>query len=172
MDKKEPDKVEKRIELDNKTTGRITRSQNVVSTGNLSQPSVTENEPGRMITRSQSSDKSEMLSKSMKTFDTTHDATMDVTVSLLNLNIDANKKYMFSPSRKKDDDITYGDFTPTISQRKRHGSKADTTDNVSKNNGQKKISTEDNKKQNDPGNDTDSHNLDAVEPVNSDNGAR
>ena len=115
VDKKEPNKVEKTTDLDNKTTHRITRSQNVVSTSDLSQPSVTENEPARMRTRSQSSDKSEMSSKSMKTSDSTHDATMDVTVSLLNLNIDANQKYMFSPLRKKDDDITYGDFTPTIS---------------------------------------------------------
>ena len=43
---------------------------------------------------------------------------------------------------------------------------------VSKNKRQKKKSTEDNKKQTDPGNDTDSHNLDEVEPINSDNGAR
>ena len=133
VDKKEPNKVEKTTDLDNKTTCRITRSQNVVSSGDLSQPSVTENEPARMRTRSQSSDKSEMSSKLMKTSDSTHDAIMDVTVSLLNLNIDANQKYMFSSSGKKDNDITYGDFTPTISQRKRHGSKADNTDDVSKN---------------------------------------
>ena len=172
VDKKETNKVEKRTELDNKTIGRITRSQNVISTGNLSQPLVTENEAGRMRTRSQSSDKSEMSSKSMKTFDTTHDATMDVTVSLLNLNIDANKKYMISPSGKMDDRNTHGVNTPTRSQRKRPDTKEDTTDDVSKNKRQKEKSTEDNKKQNDPGNDTDSHNLDEVEPVNSDNGAR
>ena len=118
VDKKEPTNVEKRTELDNKPTGRITRSQNVMSTGNLSQPSVTKNEAGRMRTRSQSSDKSENLSKASKNLDTTHDATMDVMVSLLNLNIDANKKYIISPLGKKDNKNTHGDNTPTISQRK------------------------------------------------------
>ena len=163
VDRKEPNKVEKATDLDNKTTCRITRSQNVVSTGD---------EPARMRTRSQSSDKSEMSSKSMKTADSTHDEIMDVTVSVLSLNIDANHKNMFSPLGKKDDDITYGDFTPTISQRKRRGSKADTTDDVSKNKREKKKSTEVNKNQNDPGDDTNRKKVDAVEPVNSDNRAR
>ena len=128
VDKKEPGKVEKRTKLENKTTGRMTRSHNVVGTGNLSQPAVTDNEPGRMRTRSQSSKKSEMSSKSSKNFDTTHDASMGVTVSLLNLNIDQNKKYIISPSVKKDNKNTHGDNTPTISQRKRRDSKEDTTD--------------------------------------------
>ena len=62
--------------------------------------------------------------------------------------------------------------TPTVSQRKRHESKEESTDDVSKNKRQKKKSSEDNKKQNDTRNDTDAHNLDRVELVNSDNGAR
>ena len=45
VDKKEQINVPKKTKLDNKPTCRITRSQNVVSTGDLSQPSVMENEP-------------------------------------------------------------------------------------------------------------------------------
>ena len=172
MDKKGTTNVDKKTDLNNKPTGRITRSQNVLGTDNLSQPSVTKNEPGRMRTRSQSSDKSENLSKSRKNLDTTHDATMDVTVSLLNMNIDENKKYIISPSGKKDNNNTHGDNTPTISKRKRRDSKEDTTDDVSKNKRQKKKSTEENKKQNHPKSDTDIHNLDEVKLVNSDNASK
>ena len=38
VDKKEPSNVEKKTELDNKPTGRITRSQNILGIGDLSQP--------------------------------------------------------------------------------------------------------------------------------------
>ena len=109
VDKKEPNNVETKTELDKKPTGRITRSQNILGTGDLSQPSVTENEPRRMRTRSQSSDKSENSQSASKNLDSTHDATMDVTVSLLNLNMDANTKYIIYPSDKKNDKKTYND---------------------------------------------------------------
>ena len=44
LDKKEAMNVPKNTELDNKPTPRITRSHKVTSTGNLSQPSLTEDE--------------------------------------------------------------------------------------------------------------------------------
>ena len=91
VDKKEPINVPKKTKLDNKPTRRITKSQNVASTGDLSQPSVMENEPLRMRTRSQSSDKSEKSLQASKNLDNSHDATLDVMVSLLNLNIDGQK---------------------------------------------------------------------------------
>ena len=94
LEKKEPMNVPKNTELDNKPTPRITRSHKVASTGNLSQPSLTENETQRMRTRSQSSDKSENSLKSSKNMDTSRDSTLDVTVSLLNMKIDPQTKYM------------------------------------------------------------------------------
>ena len=90
--------VPKNTELDNKPTPRITRSHKVASTGNLSQPSLTENEAQRMRTRSQSSDKSENSLKSSKNMDTSRDSTLDVMVSLLNMKIDPQTKYMVSPT--------------------------------------------------------------------------
>ena len=96
LDKKEPMNVPKNTELDNKPTPRITRSHKVASTGNLSQPSLMENEAQRMRTRSQS-DKSENSLKSSKNMDTSRDSTLDVTVSLLNMKIDPQTKYMVSP---------------------------------------------------------------------------
>ena len=98
LDKKEPMNVPKNTELDNKPTPRITRSLKVPSTGNLSQPSLMENEAQRMRTRSQSSDKSENSLKSSKNMDTSRDSTLYVTVSLLNMKIDPQTKYMVLPT--------------------------------------------------------------------------
>ena len=100
VEKKESINVPKKTELDNKPTHRITRSQNVVSIGDLSQPSVMENEPQRMRTRSQLSEKSENSLQASKNLDNSHDATLDVTVSLLNMNIDGQKKYIVSCLRE------------------------------------------------------------------------
>ena len=118
VDKKEPINVAKKTELDNKPTHRITRSQNIASTGDLSQPSVTENEPWRMRTRSQSSDKSENSLKASKNLDNSHDATLDVTVSLLNMNIDGKNKYIVLPMGKKDDKKTENATIPKVPPRK------------------------------------------------------
>ena len=112
VDKKEQINVPKKTELDNKPTRRITRSKNVASTGDLSQPSVMDNEPRRMRTRSQSSEKSENSLKGSKNLDNSHDATLDVTVSLLNMNIDGTKKHIFSPMGIKDDKKTENATTP------------------------------------------------------------
>ena len=106
VEKKEPINVPKKTELDNKPTCRITRSQNIASTGDLSQPSVMENEPWGMRTRSQSSDKSENSLQASKNLDNSHDATLDVMVSLLNLKIDGQKKYIVLPMGIKDDKKT------------------------------------------------------------------
>ena len=118
VEKKESINVPKKTELDNKPTCRITRSQNVVSTGDLSQPSVTENEPQRMRTRSQSSEKSENSLQASKNLDNSHDATLDVTVSLLNMNIDGQKKYIVSPTGIKDNKKTENGTTPKVPPRK------------------------------------------------------
>ena len=73
LEKKEPMNVPKNTKLENKPTPRITRSHKVATTGNLSQPSLMENETQRMRTRSQSSDKSENSLKSSKNMDTSRD---------------------------------------------------------------------------------------------------
>ena len=117
VEKKESINVPKKTKLDNKPTCRITRSQNVVSTGDLSQPSVMENEPRRMRTRSQSS-KSENSLQASKNLDNSHDATLDVMVSLLNMNIDGQKKYIVSPTGIKDDKKTENGTTPKVPPRK------------------------------------------------------
>ena len=114
LDKKEPMNVPKNTELDNKPTPRITRSYKVASTGNLSQPSLMENEAQRMRTRSQSSDKSENSLKSSKNMDTSHDSTLDVTVSLLNMKIDPQTKYMVLPTGQKEDEKGEYITTPKI----------------------------------------------------------
>ena len=118
VEKKESINVPKKTELDNKPTRRITRSQNVVSTGDLSQPSVMENEPQRMRTRSQSSEKSENSLQASKNLDNSHDATLNVTVSLLNMNIDGQKKYIVSPMGIKDNKKTENGTTPKVPPRK------------------------------------------------------
>ena len=87
-DKKEIMNVATKSEVDNRPTRRITRPHNIESTVDLSQPAVSESEPRRMRTRSQLSDHSEQSSKGNKNLDTSNDATSDVTVSLLNLQID------------------------------------------------------------------------------------
>ena len=92
----------------------MTRSHKVATTGNLSQPSLMENETQRMRTRSQSSDKSENSLKSSKNMDTSHDSTLDVTVSLLNMKIDAQTKYMVSPMGRKEDEKGEYITTPKI----------------------------------------------------------
>ena len=108
LEKKEPMNVPKNTELENKPTPIITRSCKVATTGNLSQPSLTENETQRMRTRSQSSDKSKNSLKSSKNMDTSCDSTLDVTVSLLNMKIDAQTKYM----DEKGEYITTPKITP------------------------------------------------------------
>ena len=71
-----------------------------------------------MRTRSQSSDKSENSLKASKNLDNSHDATLDVTVSLLNINIDGQKKYIVSPTGIKDDKKTENGTTPKVPPRK------------------------------------------------------
>ena len=88
-------------EVDNRPTRRITRSHNIENTVDLSQPAVSESEPHRMRTRSQSSDHSEQSSKGNKNLDTSNDATSDVTVSLLNLQIDKNTNMCYFSYWKK-----------------------------------------------------------------------
>ena len=132
MDKKEPINVPKNTELDNKPTARITRSHKVASTGNLSQPSLTENEAQRMRTRSQSSDKSENSLKSSKNMDTFHDSTLDVTVSLLNMKIDPQTKYMVSTMGRKEDEKGEYITTPKITPIKRHHSNDESNGDMSK----------------------------------------
>ena len=172
MEKKESINVPKKTELDNKPTRRITRSQNVVSTGDLSQPSVTENEPQRMRTRSQSSEKSENSLQASKNLDNSHDATLDVTVSLLNMNMDGQKKYIVSPMGIKDNKKTENGTTPKIPPRKRRDSNDDSNDDVSQKKNRKKKHSEDKKIETYTGNDTYKDNMDDVQPVNSDNDAK
>ena len=114
LDKKEPINVPKNTKLDNKPTARITRSHKVASTGHLSQPLLMENEAQRMRTRSQSSDKSENSLKSSKNMDTSRDSTLDVTVSLLNMKIDPQTKYMVSTMGRKEDEKGEYITTPKI----------------------------------------------------------
>ena len=111
LEKKQPINVPKNTELDNKPTPIITRSHKVATTGNLSQPSLTENETQWMRTRSQSSDKSENSLKSSKNLDNSRDSTLEVTVSLLNMKIDSQTKYMVSPTGRKKDEK--GEYTTT-----------------------------------------------------------
>ena len=59
VNKKEQLNVGNNTKFDKKPKHIITRSKNVETTSDLSQPSVTDNEPRRMRTRSQSSEKSE-----------------------------------------------------------------------------------------------------------------
>ena len=113
-DKKEIMNVGTKREVDNRPTCRITRSHNIASTVELSQPSVSKSEPHQMRTRSQSSDKSEQSSKGSKNLDTSNDATLDVTASLLNLKINQNTKYIISPKGKKDNKITEDEKIPKV----------------------------------------------------------
>ena len=168
-DKKEILNVGSKPEVDNRPTCRITRSHNIPSTVELSQPSVSETEPCQMRTRSQSSDKSEQSSKGSKNLDTSNDATLDVTVSLLNLNIDQNTKYIISPKDKKDKKITEDEKIPKLPLRKQRDSNEDSNEDVSKKKRKKKKESEDNKKETDFGNQTNDDNMDEMQPVNSDN---
>ena len=167
LDKKEQINVPKNTELDNKPTARITRSHKVASTGNLSQPSLTENEAQRMRTRSQSSDKSENSLKSSKNMDTSRDSTLDVTVSLLNMKIDPQTKYMVSTMGRKEDEKGEYITTPKITPIKRHHSNDESNGNMSKKKKRKKNQSEDKKKENYSQNDTYDDNLDDLQPVNS-----
>ena len=167
LEKKEPMNVPKNTELDNKPTPRITRSHKVASTGNLSQPSLMENEAQRIRTRSQSSDKSENSLKSSKNMDTSRDSTLDVMVSLLNMKIDPQRKYMVLPMGQKEDEKGEYITTPKITPIKRHHSNDDSNGDMSKKKKCKKNQSEDKKKENYSQNDTYNDNLDDLQPVNS-----
>ena len=167
LEKKEQRNVPKNTELDNKPAPIMTRSHKVVTTGNLSQPSLRENETQRMRTRSQSSDKSENSVKSSKNMDTSRDSTLDVTVSLLNMNIDAETKYMVSPMGEKEDEKGEYITTPKITPIKRHDSNDDSYGDTSKNKNRKKNQSEDKKKENVSQNDTCDDNMDDLQTVNS-----
>ena len=172
VDKKEQINVPNKTKFDKKPKCRITRSKNIETTGDLSQPSVTDNEPRRMRTRSQSSEKSENSVQSRKNPDNSHDATLDVTVSLLNLNIDGSQKHIVSPTGIKEDKKTENATTSKVPKRKQRDSNDDSNDDVSKNKNCKKTNNEDNKKENDTENDTYENNLDDLQLVNSDNDVR
>ena len=97
---------------------RITRLHHIESTVDLSQPAESKSEPSQMRTRSQSSDHSEHSSKGKKNHDSSNDATLDVTVSLLNLQIDNTTKSMISADGKKDKKTTEDEKYPKGQPRK------------------------------------------------------
>ena len=120
-----------------------------------------------MRTRSQSSDKSENSLKSSKNMDTSRDSTLDVTVSLLNMKIDPQTKYMVSTTGRKEDEKGEYITTPKITPIKRHHSNDESNGDISKKKKHKKNQSEDKKKENYSQNDTYDDNMDDLQPVNS-----
>ena len=106
VNKKEHLDVDNNTKFGKKPKHIITRSKNVETTVDLSQPSVMDNEARRMRTRSKSSEKSENSVQNRKNPDNSHDATLDVTVNLLNLNIDGSQKQIVLPMTITDDKKT------------------------------------------------------------------
>ena len=106
--------VPKKTEVHKKPTRRMTRSQNVATTVDVLQPSVMANSTCRMRTRSQSSEKSANSVPSSSNTDKLHDATLDVTVSLLNMNIDGNSTYRLPPVEMQDDKESDNATTPKV----------------------------------------------------------
>ena len=151
--------------FDKKPKNIITRSKKVETTGDLSQPSLMDNEPRRMRMRSQSSEKSENSVQNRKNEDNSHDATLDVTVSLLNMNIDGSQKKIISPMSKTDDKKPENATNRKLPKRKRSHSNDDSIDDKAHDQKHKKTNTEDNETTE---NDTYENNLDDVQLVNSD----
>ena len=172
VNNKEQLNVANNTKFDKKPKHIITRSKNIEMTGDLSQPSVMDNEPRRMRMRSQSSERSENSEQNRKNQDNSHDATLDVTVSLLNLNIDGSQKQIVLPMAKTDDKKPENATNRKILKRKRRDSNDDSIDDVSNDKKHKKTNAEDNKKDNTTENDTYKNNWDDVQPVNSDNDLR
>ena len=165
VNKKEQLNVTIQTKFHKKPKNRITRSKKVETTGDLSQPSLTDNEPRRMRTRSQSSEKSENSVQNRKNLDNSHDATLDVSVSLLNMNIDGGQKERISPMSKTDDKKPENATNRKLPKRKRIHSNDASIDDKAHEKKHKKTNTEDNETTE---NDTYKNNLDDVQPVNSD----
>ena len=91
--------------------------------------------------------------------DTSRDSTWDVTVSLLNMKIDPQTKYMVSTKGQKEDEKEEYITTPKITPIKQHHSNDESNGDMSKKKKRKKNHSEDKKKEYYSQNDTYDDNL-------------